>query len=326
MDKQLLKERLQKAGNELKLAKNVLIITHMRPDGDCLSSACAVSLWLKRIGKDYELFCIDAIPEHYHFLPNSTSFTSKADFKKFDVFLVLDCGCLSRTGVADELVQKEEWQTIIEMDHHPKTDDYSDIEIRLPYKSSTAEIVHAFFAENGIELDKKIADCLLTGLITDTGSLLFSSVNEETIKTSSALILEGATIPKIIKKTTEGKGLSSMKAIGRIMENLRFNEKYKIVCLALTLDDVTRIKEEFGNVATAFDSISDIINNVEGAKAAIFLREEENGKIRGSLRSKYPGMDISGLAEILGGGGHAKAAAFRLEGHIKKNENGHIVT
>jgi phosphoesterase RecJ-like protein len=315
-----------KAGNELKLAKNILIITHVRPDGDCLSSACAFSLWLERIGKDHTLFCSDAIPEHYHFLPHSSFFTTKADLKKFDVILVLDCGCLARTGLSDELVQKEEWQTIIEIDHHPKTDDYSDIEIRLPEKSSTAEIVHAFFQENRIELDKKIADCLLTGLITDTGSLLFSSVNEDTIKTSSALILEGAAIPKIIKKTTEGKGLSSMRALGKILENLRFNEKYKIVYLALTAEDVDNIKKEFGNVSAIFDSVSDTINNVEGAKAALFLREEEPGKIRGSLRSKYPGIDISGLAEKMGGGGHPKAAAFRLEGRIERTEKGWKVT
>lgn len=322
MDTKTLEKKCLEAGEAILSARKTLIITHIRPDGDCLSSACSLSLWLDSLAKEHCLFCADPIPEHYRFLPNSGRFVSKIEPGDFDTVVILDCACLSRTGLADELLQVAAKKTIVEIDHHPKTDDFSDVEIRLADKSSTAEIMYHFFKANKVELSKAMADCLMTGLVTDTGNLLFSSVNEDTIKTSSALLLEGATMPRAIKNTTHSKGLSSLRVWGKILENVRHDDEYGVVYSVLTIKEIEVLRKEFGDIGSAFDAVSDMLNNVEGAKASLFLREEESGKIRGSLRSKYPGVDVSRLAEALGGGGHPKAAAFRIDGHIERAEDG----
>jgi phosphoesterase RecJ-like protein len=172
-----------------------------------------------------------------------------------------------------------------------------------------------------LEIDKKIANCLLTGILTDTGNLLFDSVTDETIKISSSLLLRGATFPKISEKTVRNKSLGAMKAWGKILDNLKLNEKYNIAFSVLTFDEIKKLKEEFGT-EDLFDAATDILNNVDGVKAVVFLREEELGKIRGSLRTKDPKVNVARLASFLGGGGHPRAAAFRFPGSIVKTETG----
>ena len=238
----------------------------------------------------------------------------------FDLIIVLDCGCLARTGLQEEISNRGQNQFVIEFDHHPKIEDYSNLEIRAP-KSSAAEVLYHFFTFNDLEIDKNIANCLLTGIITDTGNLLFDSVTEETIRISSALLLRGATFPKITRRTLRNKSLGTMKAWGKILDNLKLNEEYNIAFSVLTYEETKKLKEEFGT-ENLFDAATDILNNVDDVKAVVFLREEEPGKIRGSLRTKDATINVSKLAAALGGGGHPKAAAFRLSGSIVKTEAG----
>ncbi|MFA5247695.1 MAG: bifunctional oligoribonuclease/PAP phosphatase NrnA [Patescibacteria group bacterium] len=323
MNEEILTKKFQQALEKIRSAKNILVATHIRPDGDGLASMCALSLLLDKLGKNYHLFCADQAPEHFSFLPNFKKITSKKKFNffSFDLIIIVDCSALTRTGLADEIVQKKSNQTILEFDHHPPTDNYSDLEIRLPQHSSAAEIIYLFFTVNNIQIGQKAANCLLAGIMTDTGNLLFSSVNEETVKISSALLLRGAAMPKIIKRNNEGKSVAAMKIIGRALEKLYINEKYDLVCSVFTYEEVVELKKEFGE-DSAFDAISDIITNLDGIKGSLFLREEEKGVVRGSLRSKLPEINVALLAEKLGGGGHKKAAAFRLNGSIIKTETG----
>jgi phosphoesterase RecJ-like protein len=323
MEEGILKQKFAQALEKICGAKNILVATHIRPDGDGLASMCALSLLLDKLGKTYRLFCADPAPEHFSFLPNFERIKQPKDFDffSFDLVIILDCSALARTGLADEIVQKKSDQTILEFDHHPPTDNYSDLEIRLSEHSSTAEIIYLFFIANNIQVGQEAANCLLAGIMTDTGNLLFSSVNEETVKISSALLLRGAAMPKIIKRNTEGKSIAALKIIGRAMENLYINEKYDLACAVFTHEEVSELKKEFGE-NSAFDAISDMINNLDNIKAALFLREEKKGEIRGSLRAKHPSVDVSLLAAKLSGGGHKKAAAFRLEGNIVKTETG----
>jgi|WetSurMetagenome_2_1015567.scaffolds.fasta_scaffold85114_1 bifunctional oligoribonuclease and PAP phosphatase NrnA len=348
METQQLKPKYIAAYEKIKAAKNILLVTHERPDGDGLATLCAMSVFLDTLGKNQTLYCADPAQEFFSFLPNinklvSDKFANKAtsensprprnsasippqegnNFYAFDLIIVLDCGCLARTGLVEEIKNRDKNQFVIEFDHHPKIDDYSDLEIRAT-KSSAAEVLYHFFTFNNLEINKNIANCLLTGILTDTGNLLFDSVTEETIKISSALLLRGATFPKITQKTLRNKSLGAMKAWGKILDNLKLNEKYNIAFSVLSYEEIKKLKDEFGaeDFLSATDAATDILNNVDSIKAVIFLREEEPGKIRGSLRSKNLSVDVSRLAAYLGGGGHPRAAAFRLPGNIVKTETG----
>jgi bifunctional oligoribonuclease and PAP phosphatase NrnA len=322
MEIQELKPKFIAAFEKIKMAENILLVTHERPDGDALSSLCALAVFFDQLEKKQTLFCADAPQEFFSYLPNIGKLVSiKPDnFSAFDLIIVVDCGSLGRTKLAPEISGRNRNQFVIEFDHHPKNDDYADLEIRAPL-SSAAELLYYFFHYNDLPFSKEIANCLLTGILTDTGNLLFGAVTPDTIKISSTMLLHGATFPKITRRTLQNKSLAAMKAWGKILDNLKLNEKFNIAYSVLTLAEIENLKKNFGN-ENLLDAATDILNNIEGVRAVVFLREEARGQIRGSLRTKDAKVDVAKLASFLGGGGHPKAAAFRLPGHIVKTETG----
>src|SRR3989339_849453 len=136
--------KFKQAFSAMQNAKNILLVTHNKPDGDALSSICAF----------IELFSV-----------------MEKNFSEFDCIISLDCGAPSRTMLKEELINRNKNQIAIEFDHHPKIEDYADIEIRIPESSSTAEIIYKFLTVNKIRFNKNFANCILTGILTDTGKI-----------------------------------------------------------------------------------------------------------------------------------------------------------
>ena len=317
-------QKFKKAYTKIKECKNVLVVTHQHPDGDALSSISAMSILLDKLSKKYTLFCIDSPPSFFSFLPNIEKIIKNTDFnfEKFDLIIVLDCGCAERSGIASRLKKRRTNQYIIEFDHHPKTDNYSNLEIRMSDKSSTSEIIYYFFKANSLIINKETANCILTGILTDTANFLHPSANIETLRISSSMLSYGASLPKITKKTQQNKRLSSMKTLGKVLDNLQINKNYNIAYSVLTLEEVIDLKKEFKNEDDIFDLINNFLSNVKDVRAVMFLREEIYGKIKGSLRTNYQKTEVVSLARLLGGGGHPRACGFEVDGHIEKNEKG----
>jgi len=305
---------------QIKKASNILLVTHDRPDGDALSSVCAIIELLEKINKKYFAYCKDEPPYTYNFLPHLEKIKfnkNELQFNEFDLIIVLDCGSLSRTNLVKEINNKNQEQYIIEFDHHPKIDDYANIEIRDIKASSTAEILYNFFKSNQIKINKNTANCILTGILTDTGNLLYPSTTDTTIKITSEMLLRGANYPKIIKHTSHNKSFEGMKIWGKALNNLRVNKKYNFAFSILTNNDI----KESSATDEEMEGVSGFLSNLAEVRGLIFLREEKPGLIKGSLRTSHPDIDISRLAIILGGGGHPKASGFNIEGHIVKTKN-----
>lgn len=316
--------KYQPAYNKIKSAENILILTHLRPDGDALSSLGAMADLMEQLGKKHTCFCADKPEATFSFLPHFEKIISGQDnlnFKEFDLIIVLDCGSLSRTGLEEEIRNKAAGQFIIEFDHHPKVDDYAQIEIKLPAATSTAEIIYRFLKANRIKIVKNMANCILTGILTDTSNFLHQSTSEEAITIASEMLVYGARFPTIMRHTWQNKSLSAMKLWGLALSGLVINEKYNLAFAVLPLTETDRFKNE----EDVFDGISTFLGNLYGVKAVMLLRAEINpgGKkqIKGSLRSSHPEVDVSRLATLLGGGGHAKASGFIIEGELEKINN-----
>lgn len=314
--------KFEQAFYKIQKAHNILLITHQRPDGDGISSLCLMMELAKYFKKQYTAFCSDAFnSDAFSFLPNAESITQSialSEIKNFDLIITLDCGSLQRTGLAEELENKKLNQFIIEFDHHPKADNYSDLEIRISEASSTTEILYNFLKINKIEITKNIANCILTGILTDTSNFLHPNTSEQTISIASEMLMHGAYLPKIIKNTLYNKNLSDMKLWGQALNNLEVNKKYNFAFSVLTLKDTqtVNVNDDIYNAITGF------LSNLRGIKAVLFLREEK-GKIKGSLRSIHQDVNVSKLAEFLGGGGHVKASGFVIENSkLRKIENG----
>lgn len=310
-----------KAHHKIIRAKKILLVAHLKPDGDAISSLCALADLLTELKKDFTLFLKDAPPVQYHFLPYFDQINSdykNLNFSSYDLIIVLDSGQLDRTGLTEEIKNREKNQYVIEIDHHPKVYDYADLEIRFPEAAATAEIIYYFFKTNNIKINKKIANCILTGILTDTGNLLYENTSKETVKIASEMLIRGAKFPLILENTSRNKSLNGMKVWGKIMSNLKLNKKYNFAYAVLKYEDI----EKSGASDEEMEGVAGFLSNLNGVKGLLFLRELKPGIIKGSLRTSYPGINVSKLAGYLGGGGHPRASGFTIPGKIIEDKNG----
>jgi len=308
------------AYNKIQAAKNILLVTHNKPDGDALSSICALQEVCAIEKKRVTAFCVDQPASQFAFLPHLEKIISDRtsfNFFEFDLIIALDCGQLSRTGLTNEIGNRDAGQFVIEIDHHPKVKDYADLEVRDPYGSSTAELIYRLLRANDIRINKNLANCILTGILTDTGNLLYESTSDQTIQIASEMITRGARFPKIVDNTWRNKSLDAMKVWGEAMKNLVINEKYQVAFSVLTRDMI-----EGKNVSDEeLEGLSGFLNNLYGIKALLLLREEKDAKkIKGSLRTADPQINVATLARYFGGGGHIRASGFMLDGQLVKEK------
>lgn len=309
---------LQKAFRWIKDAGKVLVVTHNKPDGDAASSICAMSELLVGLGKDFTAYCFDGLPPSFRYLPHHESIVNEKDFvfREFDLIIALDCGSLNRTKLAEEIRTREQNQRVVEFDHHPRMDNFADLELRDPGLSSTAELLYNFFKANKVKLNKNYANCILTGILTDTGNFLYPSTSDRTVRIASEMLLYGARFPEIVENTWRNKSLAGMKIWGAAINNLKVNKKYNFAVSILTHDDI--MENEASD--EELEGIAGFLSNLHGVDGLLLLREEEPGKIKGSLRARNDNVDVSILARKLGGGGHPKASGFALNGRLQKKD------
>lgn len=292
---------------------NFLLIAHKRPDGDAIGSTLALTLALKNIGKNAIPFCIDEVSHDFQFLSGYFEIQKTLELKDVDVFLALDCASISQTGLDESLIKTK---PIINIDHHISNENYGDLNLVNPQVGSTAEILFFLIRELGVKIDKKIATALLTGIYTDTGGFMHSNTTIENLKIASQLISMGASIKKISKNLFGYKPPMILKIWSNVLSNLKQTKK-GISFSFLTYKEMMGLNATSNEVQDAIE----LVRQIPNTKIALFLYEEEEGLIKGSLRTEEENIDVSYLASLFGGGGHKKASGFEIKGKIQKTNN-----
>lgn len=304
--------------DKIKEAQNILLVTHEKPDIDAVSSVCAMIELLESINKPYLAYCNDAPPFQYGFLPHVEKIKSdidKLNFANYDLIIVFDCGGINRTKLTKEIMNRNKNQFLIEIDHHVKIENYADLELRDDMAASTTILIYNFFRTNKLKINKNTANCILAGILTDSGNFIYQSTTDLTIKISSEMLSLGANLPRIMDNTMRNKNLKALKIWGKAMARTQINKKYNIAFTALTLKDIEGLDEE------DLEGIPNFLGNLHNVKAVMIIREQSNGVIKGSFRSAHPTANVSALAQSLGGGGHIKAAGFTIEGRLERVKN-----
>jgi len=306
-----------KAYSLIKQANNILVVTHDQPDGDALASVCTLAELLQLLTKQYIIFCHDQPYHQFNFLPNIEKFKNQLDAFAFDLIIVLDCGSLARTKLTEQIKNRNKNQLVIEFDHHPKTENFSDLEIRNPLAASTTEILYNFLKVNKIKINKAMATCILTGIVTDTFNFLYSATSSATVEIASEMLALGARLPQIMENTWRNKSIATMKTWGKALSNLQINPKYNFAVTVLSSADIeSEVSDE------ELDGMAGFLSNLHNVKGILLLRQQKDNLIKGSLRTAQANIDVSKLALLLGGGGHAKASGFTTEGRLEKTDNG----
>lgn len=326
--------KLQLAYQKISVAKQILIIGHTSPDADAIASMGAMIEIAQSRQISFYAYADRKPNKTYDFIANENFVSSEEpiDLRVFDVILILDCGSISRTNLElrlrNLLIAKKEGRIntrpyIIEFDHHEPQETYADLEIKESDKASTTEIIYHFLKANGLPITKVVADCILIGLMTDTGHFLHANSSREALAVSSEMLLRGASLPKIISKTIHNKSFATLKVWGRALENMKFDSLTGFASSALLESEISELltSDEKEAHIDLFGDIVSFMSCLSGVQVALLLREE-NGKIKGSFRTNSDEIDVAQLAQNWGGGGHKKAAGFSISGHLQATENG----
>lgn len=308
----------QQIYRKVNAASGVKIIIHRKPDGDTLGAALAWHNFFKQQKKPSTIFSYDNVPENYLFLPAVEDIiASPQELKIFpnEVIITVDTD-ISQTGIEDLLQSHRE--RIINIDHHVSNTNFGQINLVNFAASSTCEILFFLFKDLEIRLTPAIATCLYSGLFIDTSSFTNAATNFQSLAIAAELLSAGAHFRKVARQLSENRSLNSLRLWGIALNRLRYNQQLKLVITVITqadLDQLSATEEEIEGIANFLNNL-----NHPEAQAVMVLRESDDG-IRGSLRTTREDINVSRLAEFLGGGGHKKAAGFRLPGKIIK-QNG----
>lgn len=311
-----IEQNFKRVGELIYSSKSVLLTMHERMDGDDGGSILAMHHFLENLGKQAVSVIKHGVPPALQFLPGSHKIQEGIKHQNFDLIIIFGCSDKERIGNQD--IANLNTRTI-NIDHHPDNTYFGEINIVDHAKSSAAELVYDLFSYNNWPITKEIATCLLTGIITDTGSFMHSNTKDSTLKAAARLLRKGAVVHKIIKHAYKSKDLRILKAWGKAMENLHFDEKNKVIYSIFTEKD----SGEIGDLPKAtFEGFVETLNAIPEAKFAMFLKQDGE-IIKGSLRSDpFKNIDVSQIAKLFGGGGHKLAAGFSVAGKLIKDETG----
>jgi phosphoesterase RecJ-like protein len=315
----ILAEDFLKLKDKIKQSQTLLII-HPRPDGDALGSGLALLNWGLKEKLPIRLFCQDPVPINYRYLNNWFLITQDKNIfnQDFNLIIVLDSSDLEYAGLRRIFPFLKKKAFIAKIDHHVAGENYGDFELVDEKASATCEILYRFFKVNDISLDKDIATALLTGLITDTGNFTNQATTPASLAIAGKLMLLGAEIKKINHQVNKNKTVNMLKLWGRALARLQRNEKTGFVSTVILQKDL----KECGVEEEAAEGVANFLNSLKDARAVLVLKEQEDGFIKGSLRTNQPDIDVSKIARLLGGGGHKKAAGFTIPGRIIATQKG----
>ncbi|MDI6604865.1 MAG: bifunctional oligoribonuclease/PAP phosphatase NrnA [Thermoanaerobacteraceae bacterium] len=290
-------------------SSNIILVTHISPDGDAIGCTTAMYKALKLLKKDVKIFIDDDIPDVYKFLPNSDKIERPYD-KNADIIIVIDCADKDRIGNAQEFLKKD--IISVNIDHHISNTLYADINYVDTNAASSAEIVYQIIKLLGINFDSDISTCLYTAIVTDTGGFMYNSTTAFTHEVAADLINNGAPVSDISDKIFHNITYNKIKLIGRALNSLELYENGKITCLEITKKDLDETNSKISDI----ENIVNYGRDINGVEVAILLVEKDD-EIKVSLRSKEK-VDVNKIAQIFGGGGHIRASGCSLKNTIKE--------
>ncbi|MCD4760706.1 DHH family phosphoesterase [bacterium] len=312
------KDVSEKIYQQIEKSKNILLVSHQKPDGDTLGSNLALLDYLLNKNKQVTSFCLDSVPQNYQFLPHSHLISNdhKIFTKKYDTVIVLDSGSLDYAGVDNLITAIPKKFVLINIDHHASNPGYGDVNLVFESASSTAEIIYRLLKDWDVDWTIDMATALACGLVTDTGGFKNPATSYQCLSATASLVQKGAKTHNIIQATLNRTEINSLKLWGRALERLKKIEKYNIIYTWITQQDFIECQVD----ETATEGIANFLHVLKDGKIIMVLRETTDQQIKGSLQTTTD-IDLTKLATAFGGGGHKKAAGFSLPGKLVYDNN-----
>jgi len=285
---------------QLERAKNITILTHLNPDADTIGTGLGIYNLLKQDrSKRVEIVnASNMLPQYLEFLPSFEKIKHKMDFED-SLIIACDCGSINRLGF--DLANRE----ILNIDHHNSNEYYGTVNVVIPQYASASQVAYRLFMEL-YPIDKSVATCFYTALLSDTRYFTTNSVNHAVFEVAKELVDLGTDPANVAFNFTQKRSLSSIRILERALGNLTLCQEGKIAILFVTQDDILSTGARMPDM----EGIVDYARSLVTVEIGLFAVELEDS-IRISLRSKS--VDVSKVSLAFGGGGHKVAAGFILK-------------
>jgi len=287
----------------LQSRRNVLLLNHVAPDGDSLGSTLALARALWARGQRALVGSAEGVPEMYRFLPGSDRIVAVVpEDEMFDAVVFMECSAPERAGaLASSAVGVPMW---VNIDHHVSNTGYGDLVLLDSGAAAVAEVVLPIIRVLQPSLDVDSATCLLTALLTDTGSFRHASVTPRTFRLAAELVSVGASPTAIYRWVYEDRTAAAVRLQGAALSRLALAEDGRVAWTVVT----QAMLRETGATMEESEGIIGELRALGGVDVAVLFKEEPDG-IRVSLRARGR-VRAHVIAEAFGGGGHAAAAGF----------------
>jgi phosphoesterase RecJ-like protein len=294
-----------------------LVTTHENPDGDALGSLLAMTLALRALGKDAEMYLFGEvpIPNEYEFMQFAGLIRGPNPDATGRVVLALDAANERRLGPEKTLLEKA--LLVVDIDHHHDNTRYGDANLIVGSASSTGEILRDIFHELDVKLTPEIAEALYIAVVTDTGRFQYANTTAKALRLAAELVDAGADVHRVFQGVYENVAFAKLKLVARALENAEVFDGGRVIVSHLEKEDF----DAAGAEEPYSEGIIDYLRAVEGAELAALIREPptRNGPTRRvSLRTTEEDLDVSAIARKSGGGGHRQAAGFSSESSVEE--------
>lgn len=306
-------------------SESFVIVPHVNPDGDAIGSAIALYIALLKKGKRVELIGADEVPRNLQFLPYWEKFRSARDMfpddastdtmlteiEPFDVAIIVDLSAPRRLAHARHLIPLANAVAVV--DHHELGDHVADgiLVVDSSY-AATALLLYHIWEAIGLEFDSDIAQCLLTGIATDTGGFKFQNTDARALRAAADLVQRGGNLSQIHEMVWDRKPESALRLLGVALNNLKLSANGRVAYSTLSL-------QEYASVGATDEDSEGIVNEVgkvDSCQVFALFREHMPDRVRVSVRSRGE-IDVAEVCRKFEGGGHKNAAGCTFSSSLE---------
>lgn len=299
----------------IKSSKNILITSHVNPDGDTLGSMCGMYELIKtNFKKKSDMLIVSKLPDKYTFIPNVKLAQHIEEIDKsreYDLVINVDIAAIDR--ICDGKILFEKAKHTVNIDHHKTNNSYAELNFVEGDASSTSEVIYAIAKDLNWEINRDTAVCLYVGILTDTGSFRFSNTTPRAMEFAAEMLKSGINPQEMFQHCYETytKGMALCQAY--CVDKAVFLDDDKIVYTTVYKKDM----EKFNTDEEFAEGLTERLRAITSTCVAFVAKEMKNGGCKISMRSKS--IDVAEICGIFGGGGHKFAAGCTMKSNVEES-------
>ncbi len=303
---------IEQLNDSIKDSKNILLVSHINPDGDTLGSMCGLYALIKdNYKKHCEMVAVSDVPSTFAFLPNINFVKNINDLdlsREYDLVINLDVAALDRCAGAEVLFHKA--KKTANIDHHETNSSYAKLNIIRPYAAATAEVLCEISEALNWHFTQESAMCLYTGIMTDTGCFRFSNTTQQTMEYSGKLLSYGINPAEVYQMCYETSSKEMVLFQSFCINKAQFVNDDKIAYTIVYKKDLEKFNNGKGEDYT--DGLTEKLRAIATTEIAFVVKELNSTSSKVSMRSRT--KDVAKICSQFGGGGHKLAAGAVVKG------------